>query len=204
MSRAAAQTSTKKPAPNEAGKSASNPMARVEMFVREYIIDFNGTRAAVKAGFSAHTAASQASRLLKNVKVIAMVEEAKREREKRLQIDADWVLRRLTMELEADLAEIYDENDKLKPIHEWPLIFRTGLISGIESDEIWEGTGKDRVLVGYTRKVKNPDRFSRLVAAGKHVKVNAFKETVKLDASDELRKAFEAMTGKVFTPGGGA
>lgn len=38
-------------------------------FCREYVIDSNGKQAAIRAGYSEHTAESQASRLLSNVKV---------------------------------------------------------------------------------------------------------------------------------------
>jgi phage terminase small subunit len=43
--------------------------AKQEAFVREYLLDSNGTQAAIRAGYSEHTAESQASRLLRNVKV---------------------------------------------------------------------------------------------------------------------------------------
>lgn len=37
-----------------------------QAFVREYLIDFNGTQAAIRAGYSEKTAKSQASQLLTN------------------------------------------------------------------------------------------------------------------------------------------
>ncbi len=46
---------------------ALNP--RQDQFVDEYLLDGNGTQAAIKAGYSSDTAAQQASRLLRNVKV---------------------------------------------------------------------------------------------------------------------------------------
>ena len=39
------------------------------LFVDEYIIDFNGTQAAIRAGYSTRTAQEQSSRLLSNVMV---------------------------------------------------------------------------------------------------------------------------------------
>ena len=45
-------------------------------FVNEYIIDLNGTQAAIRAGYSPATAKSQASRLLTNVNVRAAVTAA--------------------------------------------------------------------------------------------------------------------------------
>lgn len=62
-------------------------------FVREYLVDLNGTQAAIRAGYSPDTAESQASRLLRNAKVSAAVGEAIAARAERVEIKADDVLR---------------------------------------------------------------------------------------------------------------
>lgn len=49
--------------------------AKIERFCAEYIVDFNGTRAAIRAGYAEKSAAQQASRLLKNDEVSARVRE---------------------------------------------------------------------------------------------------------------------------------
>ena len=46
------------------------------------------------------------------------------------------MLKRLADEVTADLAEIYREDGSLKPLHEWPLIWRQGLVAGLDVDEI--------------------------------------------------------------------
>jgi phage terminase small subunit len=46
---------------------------RRERFGREYLLDLNGTRAAIAVGFSPKTAAQAASRMLRNVKVRALL-----------------------------------------------------------------------------------------------------------------------------------
>jgi phage terminase small subunit len=48
---------------------------RRERFAREYLLDLNGTRAAIRSGYSAKTAPQAASRMLKNVKVRALLKE---------------------------------------------------------------------------------------------------------------------------------
>ncbi len=65
-----------------------------EMFCREYLIDLNGTQAAIRAGYSEKTANEQASRLLVNVNIQSYIAKLKSERQERVKIDADWVLRR--------------------------------------------------------------------------------------------------------------
>ena len=64
-------------------------------FIAEYLIDINATQAAIRAGYSKRTAMVQASRLLKNVKVAAAVEQGRAERMERTEIDQDWVIRGL-------------------------------------------------------------------------------------------------------------
>jgi hypothetical protein len=52
----------------------------VDLFIKEYILTGcnNGRQACIKAGYSEKTADQQASRLLKNVKVIAAIDEYKK------------------------------------------------------------------------------------------------------------------------------
>lgn len=65
-----------------------------ERFCREYVIDHNGTQAAIRAGYSEKTAGSQAERLLKKVEVQSRIAELEKDIAKTLEIDAQWVLRR--------------------------------------------------------------------------------------------------------------
>lgn len=50
----------------EAGKVLTDQQ---RLFVREYMIDLNGTQAAIRAGYAEKTAASRASRLLRDSKI---------------------------------------------------------------------------------------------------------------------------------------
>ena len=47
---------------------------RQAQFAQEYVVDFNGKQAAIRSGYSKKTAESQASRLLRNVKVRSEIE----------------------------------------------------------------------------------------------------------------------------------
>jgi phage terminase small subunit len=68
-----------------------------QAFVREYLIDFNGTQAATRAGYSPKTAQEQSSRLLSNVMVQSAVQEAINQRSERTQITQDMVLKELAL-----------------------------------------------------------------------------------------------------------
>jgi hypothetical protein len=69
----------------------------------------------------------------------------------------DRVLDELRTILDADIADAYDEKGALKGVHDMPLSIRRAIAS-IEVDEIFEGRGDERKLVGYTRKVKLWDK----------------------------------------------
>lgn len=66
-----------------------------ERFCLEYVIDCNGTQAAIRAGYSKKTANEQASRLLANVNIKARVEELQAKTTKKLEITREDILSRL-------------------------------------------------------------------------------------------------------------
>ncbi|MGA1806733.1 terminase small subunit [Sphingobium sp. WW5] len=150
-----------------------------QRFVDEYLIDLNATKAAIRAGYSAKTANEQGARLLANVSVRNAVSEAKAKRSKETGIDAAWVLSRLAAEAFADLADLYDEDGRVKPVKDWPLVWRQGLVAGIEVETIGEGAG-------HVTKVKISERIKRVELIGKHVDVQAFKEKLEVAAAMTL------------------
>lgn len=62
-----------------------------ERFCHEYIIDYNGTQAAIRAGYKATSARTQASDLIANPDILARVRELQEEQMKRLALNADMV-----------------------------------------------------------------------------------------------------------------
>lgn len=145
-------------------------------FVDEYLIDLNATQAAIRAGYSEKTANEIGAENLGKPSIREAVDAALQVRAKKTQIDAEWVLRRLAEEAEADVADLYTESGGLKPVHEWPKIWRQGLVSGIEIEQV---KGPDGSVAGEVAKVKLSDRVKRLEMIGKHVRVNAFQEVVQ-------------------------
>lgn len=165
-----------------------------ERFVQEYLIDLNATQAAIRAGYSAKTAHVIGPENLEKPDIKAAVARALDERSKRVQVDADYVLRRLYEMAEANMNDLcHKETGDLLPVSEWPEVWQKGMISGIEIDALYEGRGEDRVQIGHTKKIKQVERLSVLQTLGKHVRVNAFQETVNhvgLDAlGDRLERA---------------
>ena len=65
---------------------------RVERFAQEYAKSLKVSQSAINAGYSEKTAASQGSRLLKNVKVISRVREIQQEMLAQLPVSIHYVI----------------------------------------------------------------------------------------------------------------
>ncbi|MBI1179117.1 MAG: terminase small subunit [Alphaproteobacteria bacterium] len=115
-----------------------------------------------------------ASRLKTNETILSRVAELQQEIAKRTVVDAAWLLDRLAAEVDADVAELYDEAGNLKAPKDWPPIFRKGLVAGLDIEEVRED-GKTTATV---RKIRLSDRVKRLELIGKHVAVQAFRDNV--------------------------
>ena len=82
-----------------------------ELFCAEYLVDYNGTKAAQRAGYAEKTAAAQAARLLRNVNILSRVRALQKERLEKLAVTQESVL--------LNLLEVYDRCMQKKPVYEW-------------------------------------------------------------------------------------
>lgn len=64
-------------------------------FIDEFLVDLNGSAAAIRSGYSRKTARQIATRLLSKVHIRALVQKKQKETEERLQISRDDVIRGL-------------------------------------------------------------------------------------------------------------
>lgn len=149
---------------------------RQQRFIEEYLVDLNATQAAIRAGYSEDTAYAIGWENLRKPHIAQALEIAQKERSKRTQIDADWILQRLALEAIADMADLYDEKGALKPVSEWPMIWRQGLVAGIETAQEFEEVDGKKKSIGVVHKVKLSDRIRRIELLGKHIAVAAFSE----------------------------
>ncbi|WP_038887879.1 terminase small subunit [Cronobacter dublinensis] len=141
-----------------------------EMFCREYLIDLNATQAAIRAGYSANTANRTASENMSKPDIQSRIAELKAQRNDLVGINATYVLNRLVEIDQMDVADILLANGEIKPIKDWPKVWRTTL-SGID---VIEMAAADSAAL--LKKIKWPDKVKNLELLGKHISVMAFKE----------------------------
>ncbi|EFF9541386.1 terminase small subunit [Escherichia coli] len=151
----------------------------------------NQTQAAINAGFSPNTAAVKASVMMRDERIQKRIAELMEERNKRLRVSADYVLLRLVEIDQMDVLDILNDDGTLKPIREWPKIWRTTLSGFDLSSTIMnmDETSIETIL----KKIKWPDKVKNLELIGKHVDVNAFKERLEVSGTvtiaDRMAKA---------------
>lgn len=75
-------------------------------FCDEYLVDLNGTQAAIRAGYSERTANEQAVRLLANVRIRENIDQRIAERSERVKLTADDVVRHVSEIIEADPRDL--------------------------------------------------------------------------------------------------
>lgn len=143
--------------------------AKQERFCEEYLIDLNGTKAAIRAGYSEKTAYSQAHDLLIKPEVQKYISELKQLRSERTGITADRVIEEFGKIAFSDIRKLYKEDGFLKRPHE--MGDEALFVSGIETDELFSFIpGSDqKEKVGETKKVKMCDKIRALENLGKHL-----------------------------------
>ncbi|HBX2691085.1 TPA: terminase small subunit [Klebsiella pneumoniae] len=147
-----------------------------EMFCREYLIDLNATQAAIRAGYSAKTANRTASENMSKPDIQSRIAELKAKRNEDVSINAAYVLNRLVEIDQMDVLDIMTSTGELKPVTQWPKVWRTTL-SGLDVIEM-AAEGNTTALL---KKIKWPDKVKNLELIGKHIDVQAFREQVKTE-----------------------
>ena len=131
---------------------------RVERFAQEYAKSLKVSQSAINAGYSEKTAASQGSRLLKNVKVISRVREIQQEMLNQLPVSIHYVIQ--------GYVDIYNRCMQAEPVLKWDYEEKAMLPTG---DYIFDSKGA----------------MSALDSIGKYL--GMFTEKVKIDANIETK-----------------
>lgn len=168
------------------GGMALNP--RQERFVAEYLVDFNATRAAIRAGYSENGATVQASRLLGDANIQSAINDGRQRQQERIETTADDIARELANLAFGTLDEVapWDEDGPhLIPSRSLPRDKRAMVASiKVKRERPWRGKGEDAEpwQVEYL-EIKPWDKLKALELLGK--RFGMF--TDKVEQSGELQ-----------------
>ncbi len=154
------------------------------MFADEYLLDLNGPRAWAKVYQRPYPAPTQkdanryssaSNLILSKPEVQAYLHEQFTAARIAAGISAEKVLSGLANIAFFDIRTLQGESGALKPVHEWDDVAAT-VVAGIDVYEefatVEDGDGKPhRDLVGYTKKIKLPDRNKAIENLGRYFKL---------------------------------
>lgn len=156
-----------------------------DVFCQAYIVNFNGTEAALEAKYSPKTAQVQASQLLAKPHIQARIRELVQEQTNRIEISADAVINELALIGFFNIKSIYDENGALLPISSWPESAGRA-VAALEVHELFDDDGPDRRMIGYVKKIKLWDKNPALTNLAKRFKLISDKVTINNNTQNNL------------------
>ena len=136
-------------------------------FCQEYVIDLNGTQAAIRAGYSPNTANEQASQHLAKLNVQNYIQSLQEKIQKRTEITADMVVRELAKIGFSNIQDLIEQGNSTKDLSEIEKE-KAASVSGIKVTTTSGGTGENT----WTREqveFKLYDKVSALEKLGKHL-----------------------------------
>ncbi|WP_431129727.1 terminase small subunit [Flagellimonas flava] len=146
----------------------SNLTDKQRKFCEEYMVDLNATQAAIRAGYSEKTAREQASQNLSKLNIQNYIHELQKDIRERNKITVDGVVKSIADIATFDIAQCYNEDGSLKPIHDIPIEIRTS-ISGIKTYEEFIGKGKERERIGDIKELKIINKLDALEKLMRHL-----------------------------------
>lgn len=154
-----------------------------ERFVEEYVIDCSAAAAARRAGYAEKYADRMGYRLLATPLVAAALAEKKKNISKRNEATVDRIVQELARIAFQDPRRLFNENGSLKDPKDLDDDTAAAL-STIESAEEFDGSGADRKLSGYLKKIKGWDKLRALELLGKYLGI--FVEKLDINAKMEV------------------
>lgn len=144
-------------------------------FSKEYLIDFNGTKAALRAGYAESGAHVSANRLLNNDKVRSYLSHLITDRSKRTRVTADRVVEEIAKIAFHNVKELLDYFDGNVLFHDLDNMEFPEIIKTIKVKEITNRKGE---RIGKIAEIIVHDKIKALELLGKHTAI--FTENLNL------------------------
>jgi phage terminase small subunit len=159
------------PKSKHVNKKGADLSQKQEVFIREYLVDGNGARAAEAAGYGKRSAAVTASRLLRNVKVREKLGGLTSKCLEKLEITAEKVLQGLAELAFFDPRKMFNEDGSMKKITDMDDA-TVHALAGMDVEKLFKHFGKGQAEeVGTITKVRLADRGLNLERLGRHFKL---------------------------------
>ena len=127
----------------------------------------NAHQSCVGAGWAEKSARSKASKLLAKDSISKRINEILNKQNKKLELNADKVLKEIATLAFSNIQDLFDGNDCLKPISELTRD-QAAIISSIEIDELFSGKGAERKPYGTAKKLKLWSKIKSLEMLASH------------------------------------
>lgn len=147
-----------------------------EMFCKEYIIDFNATRAAIAAGYSKKTASETGYENLRKPQIIEHINKLSKKHTDKLEITVDRVLQEYARIAFLDPAELVDESGNLLPLHELP-------------EDVRRAVGGLDIVSSYNKNTEERETKHRLKILDKGKALESLSRYLGLYEADNTQKS---------------
>lgn len=134
-----------------------------EAFCQSYLVDFNGAKAARTAGYSPDSAKEIACENLTKPHIQARIHQLRAEMGKAYNVTRERIAQELARIGFSDIRNLFDEKGALKTPENWS-DEDAAAVASVETDELFEGFGREREQVGLTKKVKVWEKTKALEA----------------------------------------
>lgn len=166
---------------------------RQKKFANEYLIDFNATQAAIRAGYSKKTAYSIGQRLLKNVEIQKYIQEQKKSSQERLEITRERIVEELAkigFSNITDYAEIKNGMAIIRDTDDMPQD-KIGAIAGLEQGQVG-------VKLKLNDKIKALELITKMLGYDQAQCDNNTNRPYEGMTKEELKKALEYTRNRDF------
>lgn len=133
-------------------EESKNLTPKQKRFCEEYIVDLNGTQAAIRAGYSESGAATEGARLLINANTQQYLQELKRIRSEKVEVTALDVLRELKNFIYSDITQVMELS--FKEVKELPEDVRRLIASFEKSESEYKGVTTTTYKIKFINKMK--------------------------------------------------
>lgn len=159
-------------------------------FCEEYLVDFNATQAAIRAGYSKKTAKEVGCQNLTKLNIQNYISERKDAMTAKTEITVERVLAEYAKLAFFDPRKLFRDDGSPKAICD--LDDETaGALAGLDVQETFEGEGNNKEFVGYTKKYKLANKQTALDSLAKYLKM--FKEAPDEKTLDKARELLEGV-----------